>query len=219
MDTAVTAPTTREPSSGRLVAASLVGILALLLVAAGGVGLWARLSSDGGYVLTGTHPYQTGGRAIVSHAMDVDEFPSWLVAKLRVKPPSDKPLFVGVAHQKDIDRYLAGVRHSTVEDVNFGPFEVDYSSQAGTRAPNRPGQQTFWLDSSTGSGQQSVAWKVRNGSYRFVVMNADGSAGVHADAKVGATLHGALVVVLASPPPPPPPPPPAPPPRLRGRSR
>jgi hypothetical protein len=29
-------------------------------------------------------------------------------------------------------------------------------------------------------------------------MNADASAGVHAEAKVGATLHGALVVVLAA---------------------
>jgi hypothetical protein len=200
METAVTTPTptTREPSSGRLVAASLVGILALLLVAVGGAGLWARASSDGGYVSTGTHPYQTGGRAIVSDAMDVDELPSWLVAKLRVKATSDKQLFVGVGPRADVDRYLAGVRHSTVEDVSFGPFEVDYSSQPGTKAPNRPGQQSFWLESSTGSGQQSVAWKIRNGSYRFVVMNADGSAGVQVEAKVGATLHGALVVVLAA---------------------
>jgi hypothetical protein len=198
MDTAVTTPTTREPSSGRLVAASLVGILALLLLAVGGAGVWARATSDHGYVSTGTHPYETSGRAIVTDAMDVKEFPSWLVAKLRVKATSDKPLFVGVAKQKDVDRYLAGVRHSTVEDVNFGPFEVDYSSQPGAKAPNRPGQQTFWLDSSTGSGQQSVAWKVQNGSYRFVVMNADGSTGVHADAKVGATLHGAFIAALAA---------------------
>jgi|tagenome__1003787_1003787.scaffolds.fasta_scaffold20970518_4 hypothetical protein len=198
MDTAVTTPTTREPGSGRLVAASLVGILALLLLAVGGAGLWVRASSDHGYTSSGAHPYQTGGRAIVSDAMDVDEFPSWLVAKLRVKATSDKPLFVGVAQQKDVDRYLAGVGHSTVEDVSFGPFEVDYSSQAGVKTPSRPGQQTFWLDSSTGAGEQSVAWKVREGSYRFVVMNADGSAGVHADAKVGASLHGTLVAVLAA---------------------
>ena len=101
--------------------------------------------------------------------MDVDELPSWLVAKLRVKATSDKQLFVGVGPRADVDRYLAGVRHSTVEDVSFGPFEVDYSSQPGTKAPNRPGQQSFWLESSTGSGQQNVAWKIRNGSYRFVV--------------------------------------------------
>jgi hypothetical protein len=198
MDTAVTTPTRREPSSGRLVAASLVGILALLLVAAGGAGLWARWSSDGGYISSGTHPYETNGRAVVSDAMDVDEFPSWLVAKLRVKASSDKPLFVGVATRADVDRYLAGVAHSTVEDVNFSPFKADYSSQPGTKAPARPAQQTFWVASSTGAAQQSVAWKIRDGSYRFVVMNADGSRGVHADAKVGATLHGAFVVVLAA---------------------
>jgi hypothetical protein len=198
MDTALTTPTTREPSSGRLVAASLVGILALLLLAVGGAGLWARSSSDGGYVSSGTHPYETSGRAVVSDAMDVDEFPSWLVAKLRVKASSDKPLFVGVAPRADVDRYLAGVAHSTVEDVNFSPFEADYSSQPGTKAPARPAQQTFWVSSSTGAGKQSVTWNIKDGSYRFVVMNADGSPGVHAEAKVGATLHGAIIVVLAA---------------------
>jgi hypothetical protein len=198
MDTAVTQPRIKEPSSGRLVAASLIGILALLLIAAGGAGLWAKASSDGGYISSGTHPFESSGRAIVSDAMDVDEFPSWLVAKLRVKASSDKPLFVGVAPRADVDRYLAGVAHSTVEDFNFGPFEVDYSTQAGTKSPARPAQQTFWTASSVGTGKQSVAWKVKNGSWRFVVMNADGSPGVAADAKVGATLHGALAVVLSA---------------------
>ena len=166
MDTAVTTPTptTREPSSGRLVAASLVGILALLLLAVGGAGLWARASSDGGYVSTGTHPYQTGGRAIVSDAMDVDEFPSWLVAKLRVKATSDKQLFVGVGPRADVDRYLAGVRAlDRSRTSSFGPFEVDYSSQPGTDVP-RTGPDSRRSGSSRAPAPGSRASPGRSGT-------------------------------------------------------
>src|SRR5262249_59417338 len=107
-------------------------------LAGGGPGPRARPPADAGYSSTGSRPYQPSGRAIVSDAMDVDEFPTWLVAKLRVKATSDKPLFVGVARRADVDRYLSGVRHSTVEDVSFGPFQGGYSSEAGTRTPNQP---------------------------------------------------------------------------------
>jgi hypothetical protein len=198
MDTTVESPRTRDRRSGRLVAASVIGILGLLLAAAGGAGVWARATSDHGYISSGTHPYTSNGRAIVTDAMNVDEFPDWLVAKVRVKASSDKPLFIGVGRRADVDRYLAGVAHTTVDDVNFGPFEVDYSTQSGTKVPARPAQQHFWDVSTVGSGEQSVSWKIRNGSWRVVVMNADGSPAVAADAKVGATMHGALVVVLVA---------------------
>jgi nitrate reductase gamma subunit len=52
--------------------------------------------------------------------------------------------------------------------------------------------------SSTGTGRQTVSWKVRNGSWRIVVMNADGSPRVATEAKVGATVHGALAVVIVA---------------------
>jgi hypothetical protein len=43
-----------------------------------------------------------------------------------------------------------------------------------------------------------VSWKLRNGSWRVVVMNADGSQSVATDARVGATVHGALAVVIVA---------------------
>ncbi len=198
MDTAVTAPTSRRPGAGRIAAGLTIGVIGLLLVAAGIAGVVARASSDGGYVSTGAHRYSSNGRAIVTDAMHVGAFPDWLVARLRVRASSDKPLFVGIGRRADVDRYLAGVRHSTIEDVSYGPFDVSYSTQPGTAIPGRPAAQRFWTASSAGAARQTVAWNVQNGSWRVVVMNADGSPGVTTDAKVGATVHGALAVVLVA---------------------
>jgi hypothetical protein len=200
METAAPAPSVRSRSTGRYVAASLVGLLALLLVASGGAGLWARFgASDHGWISSGTHRYEAGGRAIVSGSIDADGIPNWLVAKARITTSSDhgRALFVGVARRADVDRYLAGVAHSTVEDVNFGPFDATYSSTAGSLVPGRPAAQTFWVKSEVGTGTQTAAWKVRNGHWRVVVMNADASPGVVADAKVGVTIRGALPIALS----------------------
>jgi hypothetical protein len=198
MDTTLPAPASRRPGSARIAAGAALGVIALLLVAAGIAGIVARASSDGGYISTGTHRYAWSGRAIVTDAMHVGAFPDWLVARLRVKATSDKPIFVGVGRRADVDRYLAGVAHSTIEDVNYGSFDISYSAQPGSAIPARPAAQTFWVASSTGAGRQAVMWKVQNGSWRVVVMNADGSPRVATDAKVGATVHGALALVIAA---------------------
>jgi len=196
METAAPAPSVRSRSTGRYVAASVVGLLALLLGAAGVAGLWARYgASDHGWITSGSHRYAASGRALVSGSLDADGIPNWLVAKARVTASSEngRALFVGVARRADVDRYLAGVAHSTVEDVNFGPFDATYSSTRGSVVPGRPAAQTFWVT----SGTQTASWKIRNGHWRVVVMNADASPGVVADAKVGVTIRGALAVALS----------------------
>src|SRR5690242_18122412 len=177
METAAPTRTTREPRTHRYVAASLIAILALLFMATGGAGLWARASSDHGYISSGTHRYATSGRAIVSGSLDVDGVPDWLVSHVRISAASEdsRPLFVGVARQADVDRYLAGVSRSTVEDVNFDPFRATYSTSRGSAVPAAPEAQTFWAESKVGTGKQTVSWRIRNGNWRVVVMNADGS--------------------------------------------
>src|SRR5215475_9211363 len=124
METAVPAPSASQPATGRLVAASLIGLVALGLAAAAVAGL---VSSPHGRILSGSHPYASGGRAITSGSLDTDGFPDWLVAKARVTASSagNEPIFVGVGRRADVDRYLAGVARTTIEDVNFDPFAVD----------------------------------------------------------------------------------------------
>jgi hypothetical protein len=202
METTAPAPgvTQRRPT-GRFVASVLLGLVALALIAAGGAGVYARIAaSDHGWITTGSHRYAADGRAIVSGSLDVDQIPDWLVAKVRVKASSadGKPIFVGVAKRADVDRYLAGVAHSTLEDVNFGPFKPTYTQTQGHGVPAPPAAQHFWVESTTGTGTQSASWQIRSGHWRVVVMNADASPNVAVDAKVGTWIRGALAVVLSA---------------------
>jgi hypothetical protein len=200
METAVITSPANRRATGRWVGASLVGLLALLLLATGGAGLWARYgTSDHGWIASGTHRYATSGRAIVSGSLDADGIPNWLVAKARLTASSEdgRPLFVGVARRADVDRYLANVAHSTVEDVNFAPFTATYSSVGGTVVPAPPASQSFWARSNVGDGQP-LSWNLRNGSWRLVVMNPDSSAHVVTDAKAGLTIRGVLPIALSA---------------------
>jgi hypothetical protein len=202
METTAPAPSLAQPrGTGRIVASVLIGLFALALIAAGGAGLYARIAaSDHGWITTGSHRYATDGRAIVSGSLDVDQIPDWLVAKVRVKASSadGKPIFVGVAKRADVDRYLDGVAHSTLDDVNFGPFDPTYTQTKGSSVPAPPAAQHFWVESNTGNGTQSVSWKIRSGHWRVVVMNADASPNVAADAKVGTWIRGALAIAIAA---------------------
>ena len=199
METAVTPPASPRIGTGRIAAATVVGLIALVVGAAGATGLWALVAkSDGTYITTGSHRYAASGRAIVSDPLHVDRIPDWLTAKIRVSTTSGNgtATFVGVGRKADVDRYLAGVAHSTVEDVDYGPFDVAYGTTGGSAVPAPPAAQTFWDASSVGTGTQSVSWKIHEGHWRVVVMNADGSPAVTADAKVGASVSHALVYTL-----------------------
>ena len=198
MDTAIATPT-REPRTGHLVGAAVIGILGLLVAAAGIAGLWAWSTGDHGYITSGSHRYAVSGRAIVSGTIDADGIPDGLVGKLRLEATTaaGRPLFVGVARRADVDRYLAGVARSTLEDVNFGPFRPTYSSTPGSATPAPPAAQSFWAAATTGRGTQTVTWKLRGGDWRVVVMNADGSPRVAAAATVGASIRGGLAIAIS----------------------
>ena len=65
--------------------------------------------------------------------------------------------------------------------IRYHPFQVCYDHTHGA-APNRPpANETFWVKSSSGSGNVSLDWRPRAGSGRAVVVNADDSRGVTAD--------------------------------------
>ena len=121
---------------------------------------------------------------------------------------SDRPIFIGIARTADLDRYLHGTEHDDVSGLNYRPFQVDYDHTSG-HAPNRlPAKETFWVKSTSGTGNVALNWKPRPGSWRAVVMNADDSRGVSADLKfgvrtsllwwLGAGLLGAAALLAAA---------------------
>jgi hypothetical protein len=103
-------------------------------------------------------------------------------------------VFVGVGPADDVDRYLAGVAADEVTDFDTGPFPFDSGGfeltkerHEGSAKPKPPASQSFWVAKSSGPTAE-VDWKVDEGTYKVVVMNADGSRNVATDSRFEAEL-------------------------------
>jgi hypothetical protein len=191
--------TPSHSSAGRVaavVSGAIAGLVAFGLIVAGAVLLYGNSHKDkDGYVSTGSDRFHTRTYALATDDLDVDtDVPGGMLddstlGHVRVKATSrdGKPVFVGIAPTKDVDSYLAGTGHATVTDVNYAPFRADYDTQPGGR-PTAPGTQRFWAASTNGTGTQALEWKVRDGNWSVVVMNADASANVDVGVSAGSDV-------------------------------
>ena len=188
----MTTTATRSPLTGGRLAAVIAGGLVLLLsamAAVSGAGLsWASSKQDdAGYYTTDTERFDTPTHAIATDDLDVDGVPGALgTVRVNVAAANGKPVFAGVARTRDVDAYLLGSAHTTLTDLDVDPFEPAYEHSTGTGTPARPADQSFWL--ATSDGSKPLDWKVKDGTWSVVVMNADGSAGVDARVSAGASL-------------------------------
>ena len=197
-------------SAGRVILIVLgsIGVLfGLALLAGGGFLLWAdRTQRDDGYLTTPTERFATPTYALTRSRLEVDtNGEGWVLnenwfGKIRIRgeSPGDKTLFIGIGPQADVSRYLGDVAHANVQDVDFDPFRATYLSVSGDAPQEPPTDQTFWAASASGIGQQTLSWKVREGDWSVVLMNADGSRGVVADVDLGAKLSFLLWVAIGS---------------------
>jgi len=194
-----TAPRSSKAKTALTVAGAIVLVLGAIVVAAGGAALWQTGKSDGGYISSGTHRFDTTSHAIVTENFKVDsDVPRWLIARTRIIASSagGKPVFIGVARQRDVDTYLANVSRSQIRNLDYGPFAVGYVNHPGTASPARPASSSIWAASTSGTGEQQLTWRLRPGQWRVVLMNADGSSGVSADVKVGGMIDHVVPVAL-----------------------
>ena len=180
-----------------VVVGALVGLLALAMIAIGGVLLWADSKKDDqGYISTDTQRFATRTAAIATDNLDLDSGgPGWLTShdryghmRLEVSSRNDKPVFVGIARTKDATTYLRGTAHATVTDFHSDPFRAVYRAEPGAArpAPVGPASKPIWAASAHGTGTQSVIWDVKHGNWSVVVMNVDGSRGVDTGVSAGA---------------------------------
>jgi len=186
-----------------LVIGVLLALVSLGLLGAGGMALWADTTQRdaAGYLTTGAHEFATAGSALASERVDLGSAGTgWLytpalagTVRIRVTPVHPSPaLFVGIGPSADVDRYLAGVRHTLISDLWTNNVQV---IGGGTPASG-PGTQDFWAASSTGSGPQTLRWHPANGSWTVVVMNAAGRPGIRVRADLGATYPNLLPVAV-----------------------
>jgi hypothetical protein len=190
-------------NAGRIalvVTGAITALLATALVLGGSLALYGEIEKDDeGYLMTDTHRLSGDSRALTTGNLDVDLGEGdWVVrpddlGKIRLDAESrdGKELFVGIASTSDVERYLSGVPHTTVDDVEAGPFESfdpDYTRHPGSGRPASPEHADIWVASNHGTSRQTVDWEVQDGDWSIVVMNADGSLGVDADISAGADV-------------------------------
>ena len=185
--------------AGRIVALVL-GILLLLpglaLLFGGGALLWADTAwrNDDGYVFSDREAFATDQYALVSDRIDLATGADWVpvsaalgTARVEVTAtgPTDE-VFVGIAPAADGEAYLQDVGRTVIADLGFDNPARTTTNGGAPSGP--PADQDFWVAQSSGAGTQSVSWSPADGTWMLVVMNADGSAAVSVDARLGATV-------------------------------
>ena len=202
-----------------IIAASVAGLFSLGLLAAGALLLWGDSQKDEqGYLSTASHRFHTDTAALATDNLDLDldglggviDKDRYGTVRVQVDPRTDKPLFVGIAPTRDVDRYLRNASHELVTDLSYSPFNVDYDRRPGRSLPLAPAAQHFWAASDHGTGERTLTWDVEDGDWSIVVMNADGSRGVDAGISAGAdvpflasvgwgvTVGGLVLLVIAA---------------------
>lgn len=182
-----------------LVAGSVLFLISLGLLGAGGTATWADNTQRdaSGFLTSGSHFFATTSYALASDRIDLGTradvvTPSDVLGTVRFRVTPTDPgtnLFVGVAPQAAVNRYLAGVDHEVVTDWADGG--TSYRSQPGasySTAPLPPGSVPIWAAQSSGTGTRTLTWNPGPGTWTVVVMNADGARGLGVTADIGASV-------------------------------
>jgi hypothetical protein len=180
-----------------IVFASIGGLIGLALLA-GGIAVLAAYAfsrDDDGYFKSDRQQLESATYAIATEDIDlgadeVDWAPDEILGNIRVQVDSEKPVFVGIGPDDDVDRYLGDVAHD--ELIDFDGDDPEFEPHEGRAPRTPPGDQGFWVAESEGSGEQTLTWDAEFGRWTAVVMNADAAQGIDVEADVGVKLDWAI---------------------------
>ena len=176
-----------------LVFASIGGLIGLTLLV-GGIAVMAAYAfgrDDDGYFTSDRHRLESPAYAITTEDIDlgadeVDWAPDEVLGEVRVQVAGQKPVFVGIGHDGDVDRYLGDVARDKLIDFDGDDPQFDLHEGRAPRAP--PREQSFWVAESEGTGEQALTWDAEFGRWTVVVMNADAALGIDVEADAGVKL-------------------------------
>ena len=187
-----------------MVAGSLVGLVALAVLISGiALGAAYLVQRDDGYLDVTLDRLDSDTVAVTAERIDLRTEPGtprWVIdaldtdVRLRVTGADAGPVFVGIAREADLDRYLAGVAHDEIRDVD--DLAAQFRARTGGSEVAPPADQAIWEVSAAGDGTQEIVWEAESGRWAVAVMNADGSPGVSADVNVGVRSGAFLPAAL-----------------------
>jgi hypothetical protein len=201
-----TAPVAAAPEGSRWTAGRVVLVVLGSIAALVGAGLLAAgvaaivvdqtQRDEQGFLMSPSETFRSPGYAVVSRSARMDfAGQEWVARRIlgtvKIESESVRPVFLGIGSEADVDSYLGNVTRSVVEEIDRKPR---YDQEPGGAPSGPPAQQRFWVASATGAGKQALTWDPASGHWVAVLMNANGSAGVEADARIGAELDPLLGV-------------------------
>ena len=181
--------------AGRVVAL-VAGVLLLLVGVGAGIGGVAVLVLDSkraadGYVTSPALDVASPTAAITGEGIHLQAGDVWTRnlsdlggVRITASHGAGSPLFLGVARQSDVDRWLAGTAHDQLVDVARRAQPRFDRAPGPVRDLGAPEQQTFWLSKASDTGTVVLDWKATNGDFAVVLANADGTRGVTGDVRV-----------------------------------
>jgi hypothetical protein len=189
-------------TAGRVIAMVFVSIggligLALLLGGLAVMAAYAFGRDDDGYFNSDRKRLESPAYAITTEEIDLGEIdwaPDEILGDVRIQVEGARPVFVGIGPDEDVDRYIGDVAHG--ELTGFDGDDAELSPHPGRAPRTRPGEQDFWVAESDGLGERALTWDAEFGRWTAVVMNADASRGVSADAEAGVKIDWLIWVGL-----------------------
>ena len=180
-----------------MVFASIGGLIGLALLL-GGIAVLAAYAfgrDDDGYFTSDRQKLDSATYAITTEDIDlgadeVDWAPDGVLGDVRVQVEGQKPVFVGIGPDSDVDRYLGDVTRD--ELIDFDGDDPEFDLHQGRAPRTSPREQNFWVAEAEGPGEQALTWDAEFGRWIAVVMNADAARGIDVEADVGVKLGWAI---------------------------
>ena len=112
----------------------------------------ATARDSAGFYTSDTERFTTQTYALTSEGLQIGDMrgqgADWALdavdatVRVRASAPDGHPMFIGIAREADLDRYLTQVAHEEVTAVHSAPFAYDAVRRAGTAAPGVPAART-----------------------------------------------------------------------------
>jgi len=171
---------------------------------------------EDGFITSDPATIDLPGYAIVLEDIEFDVDPmawKWMqgrgeLLKFKIITESNDPgkeIFIGVARESDLSPYLQDLEYQRVIDMDFDEENYDlvfsaddFRLHTGGPPSAPPAVHSYWVVHTSSADEQELIWEPLAGTYNVVVMNADGSEGIDADIRVGASMpfFGSIADIL-----------------------